>query len=384
MLATAGFDWRTPGLNVLLPVGITFYTFQALSYTMDLYRGQVKAERHLGRYALYVSFFPQLVAGPIERSTHLLGQFTRRNRIDYHRMKSGIQLMVWGLFKKMVIADRLAYFVDAAYSDLSAYGGGQLLVASVFFAFQIYCDFSAYSDIAIGAARVLGYDLMQNFNRPYFARSTRDFWRRWHISLSTWFRDYVYIPLGGNRLTPLRTSVNIFLVFLVCGLWHGASWNFVVWGGLHGIYLIAGRFTAPLRGKVRRALRISEDNPFLAAYQISTTFTLVLLGWIFFRAETLPDALLILGKICTAETLSLQGLSNYVIALDRPEFLVSLVAICALLLLECIHSRCHLGDWLNARNLWLRYAVYMAVIYTIIIFGMYGEYSGADFIYFKF
>ena len=384
MLATAGFDWRTPGLNVLLPVGITFYTFQALSYTMDLYRGQVKAERHLGRYALYVSFFPQLVAGPIERSTHLLGQFTRRNRIDYHRMKSGIQLMVWGLFKKMVIADRLAYFVDAAYSDPSAYGGGQLLVASVFFAFQIYCDFSAYSDIAIGAARVLGYDLMQNFNRPYFARSTRDFWRRWHISPSTWFRDYVYIPLGGNRLTPLRTSVNIFLVFLVCGLWHGASWNFVVWGGLHGIYLIAGRLTAPLRGKIRRALRISEDNPFLAAYQISTTFTLVLLGWIFFRAETLPDALLILGKICTAETLSLQGLSNYVIALDRPEFLVSLVAISALLLLECIHSRCHLGDWLNARNLWLRYAVYMAVIYTIIIFGMYGEYSGADFIYFKF
>jgi alginate O-acetyltransferase complex protein AlgI len=253
--------YDVPAYNLLLPVGISFYTFQTLSYSIEVYRGNQKPERHLGIFALYVSFFPQLVAGPIERSTRLLPQFWVQHGFDASRAASGFRLILWGFFKKIVIADRLAIYVNDVYGNPGAQDGLTLLVATYFFAFQIYCDFSAYSDIAIGSARIMGYDLMQNFRRPYFARSIQEFWQRWHISLSTWFRDYVYIPLGGNRVPKWRWYVNLMAVFLVSGLWHGAAWTFVVWGALHGGYLIVGVLTLDVRERAWQALERLAGRP---------------------------------------------------------------------------------------------------------------------------
>ena len=229
--------YRIPSFDLILPLGISFYIFKSLSYTIDVYRGDKAPERHLGFFALYVSFFPQLLAGPIERATRFLPQLYEKFDFDYPRVTKGLKLMLWGLFQKMVIADNLATLVDSVYNDPSHHQGISLILATFFFAFQIYCDFSGYSDIAIGAAQVLGIKTMDNFNRPYFSKSIPEFWRRWHISLSTWFRDYFYIPLGGNRVSIPRWYFNLFFVMLICGFWHGANWTFIVWGGLHGFYL---------------------------------------------------------------------------------------------------------------------------------------------------
>ena len=233
-LALAGVAFKRPAFDVILPVGISFYTFQALSYTMDVYRGEVEPERNPFRYALFVSFFPQLVAGPIERSKNLLGQLYERHDFDPDRARDGMLLMLWGMFEKIVIADRLALLVDYVYDHYAQLPGATIVLATVFFAFQIYCDFGGYSHIAIGAAQVMGFTLMENFRRPYLAQSAAEFWRRWHISLSTWFRDYLYIPMGGSRRGAFRKYLNTMVTFLVSGLWHGANWSFVVWGGLNG------------------------------------------------------------------------------------------------------------------------------------------------------
>ena len=226
-------DHSTLVSHLLLPIGLSFHTFQAMSYTIEVYRGNQKAEHHFGIYALYVMFYPQLVAGPIERPQNVLWQYHQYFAYNWENVKAGLMRMAWGFFKKLVIADRLALIVDPAYGNVAGHNGLSLLVATFCYTIQIYCDFSAYSDIAIGAARVMGYDLMENFRTPYVATSITDFWRRWHISLSTWFRDYFYIPLGGNRKGEVRRYVNLFLTFLVSGIWHGANWTFVVWGGLH-------------------------------------------------------------------------------------------------------------------------------------------------------
>ncbi|MCE7945771.1 MAG: MBOAT family protein, partial [Chlorobi bacterium CHB1] len=238
--------YEFPLFDILLPVGISFYTFQTLSYTIDVYRSEKTPERNFIKFALYVTFFPQLVAGPIERSTRLLPQFDHEHKFDANRVVSGLRLMLWGFFKKLVIADRLALYVNEVYNNPADYTGLPVIIATYFFAFQIYCDFSAYSDIAIGAARVLGFDLMKNFRQPYLAQSIGEFWKRWHISLSTWFRDYLYIPLGGNRVSRLRWYVNLMAVFLISGLWHGANWTFVVWGALHGSYFVLSLLTQKL------------------------------------------------------------------------------------------------------------------------------------------
>jgi alginate O-acetyltransferase complex protein AlgI len=222
------FDTHSPLLNILLPIGLSFHTFQAMSYTFEVYRGNQKAERHFGIYALYVMFYPQLVAGPIERPQNILHQFHVRHKFDYELAKSGLLLMAWGMFKKVVIADRLALFVNEVFDHPSDYSGPSVITAALFFSFQIFCDFSGYSDIAIGSARVMGFTLMTNFDRPYASASISEFWRRWHISLSTWFRDYLYIPLGGNRVSKPRAYLNLFIVFLVSGLWHGANWNYII------------------------------------------------------------------------------------------------------------------------------------------------------------
>ncbi|MDR1324440.1 MAG: MBOAT family protein [Treponema sp.] len=296
-----------PSFNVLLPVGISFYTFQALGYSIDVYRGTVQAERNLITYALFVTFFPQLVAGPIERTGNLLPQFKADHGFDYDRVTSGLKLAAWGMFKKIVVADRVALYVNAVYGEPTVYPAASLALATFFFAFQIYCDFSGYSDIAMGCARVLGFKLMSNFRQPYFAHSIADFWRRWHISLSSWLRDYIYIPLGGNRRGIPRQAFNLLITFLLSGLWHGAAWHFVAWGALHGVFQLAGRATNGVRSRIWRTLGIA-NSLLIRAVAVCVTFALVCVAWVFFRANTIGDALL----ICTKFVMLPAELASYV------------------------------------------------------------------------
>jgi D-alanyl-lipoteichoic acid acyltransferase DltB (MBOAT superfamily) len=284
--------WNVPNLDLLLPVGISFYTFQAVGYTIDVYRGDLKAEKNLGIYALFVSFFPQLVAGPIERAKSLLPQFRAKHYFDTSRLEAGVKQMIWGFFMKVVIADRLSLIVNAAYNNADTHNGTTLLIATVFFAFQIYCDFAGYSNIAIGASRIMGFDLMTNFRRPYFAINIGEFWQRWHISLSTWFRDYLYIPLGGNRVSASRNYLNVFITFVVSGIWHGANWTFVIWGFLHGTYNALQKFLGFDKLKFN-----NFSSPKLL--MIVVNFSLVSLAWVFFRANTISDAFSIIYKIFT-------------------------------------------------------------------------------------
>ncbi len=292
-----GLDWPVPDTELLLPMGISFYTFQTMSYTIDVYRGHLAPTRHFGKFALYVTFFPQLVAGPIERAPNLLPQFFKDIPFVADRVVQGLKQMLWGFFKKLVIADRVGLVVDHVYNAPAGQDGATLLLATVLFAIQIYCDFSGYSDIAIGAARVLGYDLMENFRTPFTAGSIREFWSRWHISLSTWFRDYVYVPLGGNRVGKWRWWTNLFVVFLISGLWHGASWTFVIWGALHGVYLIAALAFAPLWKRVEAALGVARIPRTWRFMNVVATFLLVLVSWVFFRANSFADIGLIFGRI---------------------------------------------------------------------------------------
>lgn len=281
--ASAGWQW-------LIPVGLSFYTFQAVGYVVDVYRKDMPAEHNLLIFALYLSFFPQLVAGPIERAANLLPQFRQDVRFDYDRAMSGIQLMLWGFFKKLVIADKLGLTVDWIYNSPQEHVGIPLLVATYFFTFQIYCDFSGYSDIAIGCARILGIDLMDNFNRPYLARSMGDFWRRWHISLYSWFRDYIYIPLGGRMSSALLTYRNVIIVFLVTGLWHGANYTFLLWGLGHGVALIASRSLSPAWRRLLDAIHIGRDSRLGKIVNWFVTFQAVSLLWVLFRANSVKDA----------------------------------------------------------------------------------------------
>jgi D-alanyl-lipoteichoic acid acyltransferase DltB (MBOAT superfamily) len=284
-------------LGLVLPLGISFYTFQAMSYAVDVYRRTLPAERNYFRYALFVMFFPQLVAGPIERAGHLLPQLRENHAFDASRTASGLRLILWGLLKKMVIADNLAVLVDRAYAGPDRFSAFSLLLATVMFAYQIFCDFSGYSDIAVGSARVLGVELMANFDRPYAAASISEFWQRWHISLSTWFRDYLYIPLGGNRSGTRRRYENLFVTFCVSGLWHGANWTFVVWGAYHGALVVAEYATAAWRQRLGAACGLAGNSLLLRSLQVVATFVLVNVGWVFFRAPSIGAAWSILGGI---------------------------------------------------------------------------------------
>ncbi len=281
-------------LQILLPIGLSFHTFQAMSYTIEVYRGNQKSEKDFGIYALYVMFYPQLVAGPIERPQNVLWQFHEYFKFDWELMKDGLMRMAWGMFKKVVIADRLALVVDYCYDNPLQHNGSTLLLATLFFTFQIYCDFSGYSDIALGAAKVMGFRLMENFDAPYFSKSINEFWRRWHISLSGWFRDYLYIPMGGNRVGETRKYFNLFFVFMMSGLWHGAAWNYIIWGALHGIYLIFAQMRERYFDfKMQNYL----PSGIVSRINIVITFILVMLSWVFFRAHGLRNALTILKKI---------------------------------------------------------------------------------------
>ena len=287
-------------LNLILPVGISFYTFQTLSYAIDVYRGQIKTERHFGYYALFVSFFPQLVAGPIERPENLLPQLRTRQRWSNEDAAAGLKRMLVGFFKKVVVADLLAVYVNAVYNDASNASAVSVILASVMFAVQIYCDFSGYTDIAIGCARVMGIRLMQNFDVPYAARSIKEFWNRWHISLSTWFRDYLYFPLGGSRCAKWKHLRNLMIVFLVSGLWHGAAWTFVIWGFLHGAYQVIGILTRNARETLCSKLGINRETRAYHAWQTVCTFLLVTFAWIFFRANSMADLGILMTKLFTA------------------------------------------------------------------------------------
>lgn len=286
-------------LNLILPVGISFYTFQTLSYVIDVYRGTIMAEKHFGYYALYVSFFPQLVAGPIERPENLLPQLKEEHSFKWTNTIRGLRKMLIGFFKKVVVADLLAVYVNAVYNNPDEATGFGVLIATIMFAFQIYCDFAGYTDIAIGCAEVMGIQLMQNFNRPYISESIQEFWRRWHISLSSWFRDYIYFPLGGSRCKKWRHLLNICIVFFISGLWHGAAWTFVLWGGIHGIYQVIGYFTKTPREKFWRLLHIDPECKGVRYLKKWNTFLLVCFAWMFFRANSFSDLGVLITKLFT-------------------------------------------------------------------------------------
>ncbi|WP_317197794.1 MBOAT family O-acyltransferase [Hymenobacter siberiensis] len=373
-----------PLLNIILPIGLSFHTFQAMSYTIEVYRGNFPAERHFGIYALYVMFYPQLVAGPIERPQNVLPQFHEKKHFDYGRIASGLRLMAWGLFKKVVIADRMAYLVNEVYNQPHNFHGLPLLVATVFFSIQIYCDFSGYSDMALGAARVMGFELMKNFDRPYFSKSISEFWRRWHISLSTWFKDYLYISLGGNRVALPRACFNLFFVFLVSGLWHGANWTFIVWGGLHGLYLVIGMLTKASRNRFITRLNLPFlNNPLL---NIGLTYVLATFAWIFFRANSLHDAIYVIRHLFDPASAFWQksvftGLSTVKVFYTLPQWLALFGALSLLFAVEKAQLHLSINNWLVQQATPVRWTLYYAIVLYI---ALLGAFEHVQFIYFQF
>ncbi len=372
-------------LNIILPVGISFYTFQTLSYTIDIYRDKIKPVKEWLPFFTFVAFFPQLVAGPIERASHLLPQFYKKYNFDYDRVKSGLLLALFGLFKKMVIADRLAILVNQVYNNPTEYSGIELSVATVFFAFQIYCDFSGYSDIAIGLSRTLGFDLMKNFNSPYFSKSITEFWRRWHISLSTWFRDYVYIPLGGSKKGKWRTYSNLFIVFLVSGLWHGAAITFVIWGGIHGFIIVIEKFSEDLYRKFLFKISLFEKGALsIRFFKWLFTFLIVCFSWIFFRANSYEHSLYISKNLFAWDYINKEDGFIYNLGLTKPEFILALVSILLLLLFEWFNKKYGAIKYLNKEFVIVRWLFYIIAVYVIVVFGVYGGDAPKEFIYFQF
>ncbi|MBA4053675.1 MAG: membrane-bound O-acyltransferase family protein [Marivirga sp.] len=368
-------------LNIILPVGISFYTFQTLSYSIDVYRRQLEPTKDFISFAAFVTFFPQLVAGPIERATNLLPQFYTQRSFDKAKAVDGLRQILWGLFKKMVIADNCASYANTIFNDSSSYSGFTLLLGAIFFAFQIYCDFSGYSDIAIGTSRLFGFSLMQNFAFPYFSRDIGEFWRRWHISLSTWFRDYVYIPLGGSKGGMWMKIRNIFLIFLISGFWHGANWTFVIWGALNAIYYLP----LLLRNKNRLNLDVvAEGRNFPSLRELSDialTFSLTLFAWIFFRAESVSAAVdfisrMVAGFVNPASFIEAFDFMHNQVGMFRP------IIFCLFFAVEWMGR----GDKYAIQNLGLnwsrtpRWAFYYAIIVIIILYT--GQQQG--FIYFQF
>ena len=371
-------DWNytMQPLAWVLPIGLSFHTFQSLSYTIEVYRGKQRAERHLGLFALYVMYFPQLVAGPIERPQNLLHQLRETHHFDTLRLRNGLMLMLWGLFKKVVIADRLAIQVNEVFNHPGLYHGLPVVMATYFFAFQIYCDFSGYSDIARGAAECMGVRLMVNFRRPYFAASIAEFWSRWHISLSTWFRDYVYIPLGGNRVSAWRWVRNALAVFLLSGLWHGANWTFVIWGSLHGLYLVIGRFTAPWRARLWTVTGLAHWPSLRKWVGVLCTFHLVLVGWLFFRAATLADVGVLWANAWRGpwRTAAWAGLGP-------EEFILAIASLFILISVHLLQRRWQLRSMLAHQPTWLRWSVAYGMILGVVLLG---EFRAQPFIYFQF
>lgn len=370
LLTWMGYENPVPFLKILLPIGLSFHTFQAMSYTIEVYRGKQKAEHHFGIYALYVMFYPQLVAGPIERPQNIIHQLKENHQFDYEKFKSGLNLMMWGFFKKIVVADRLAIYVGKVYGDCTYYDSLQIAIATIFFAIQIYCDFSGYSDIAIGAARTMGIDLMTNFNRPYFSTNIREFWSKWHISLSSWFRDYLYIPLGGNRVAYSKQIINVAIVFMVSGLWHGANWTFIIWGSLHAFYIVVYMILEKYGAWNFKTTMLTKTICMLF------TFLIVDYAWIYFRANSLEDAFYISQKLFTG---------NWSLAAYKPfedfgniSILISVIMVAYFMIVERYTHPKETGSFTSV-NKEIMFAVFNLTL--ILIFGSFNQQT---FIYFQF
>ena len=368
---TLGVSMHKSTLDIILPVGISFYTFQTLSYTIDIYRGKLRPTSSLINFAAYVSFFPQLVAGPIERATNLLPQVTKKRVFNEEKAISGVNLIIWGLFQKVVISDSCAPYVNAIFGGYQEVNSLSLALGAVYFAFQIYGDFAGYSNIAIGSARLLGFDLMRNFNYPYFSRDMAEFWRRWHISLSTWFRDYVYIPLGGSRGTKANQLRNVLIIFLVSGLWHGANWTFVFWGALHALFFIPILLSKSKRKNLDQVAYNTILPNFKEILQMLCTFILACIAWVFFRADGMKIAGRYLYRLFTDLTFDIEFISN-----DR--YTVELLLLLAIfIIIEWVHKRYEhpfQGKW-----------KFVKLVFILLLIFTQGAYSNPnDFIYFQF
>lgn len=366
-------------LNLLLPVGISFYTFQTFGYVIDVYRGDVKAEKHFGKYATFISFFPQLVAGPIERTRNLLPQIKNLSEFDYQKAIYGLKIMAWGFFKKVAVADALAVSVDSVYNNLGDYRGFSLVFASFLFAFQIYCDFSGYSDIAVGTAKLFGIDLMRNFNSPYFSASIKEFWSRWHISLSQWFRDYIYIPLGGNRCSKVRNSFNLIVTFLLSGLWHGANWTFVIWGFLHGVMQIAEKFLIKRSNRKR-----NFEFSLRWALSVIVVFVLCTVAWVFFRAASIEDAIYVFKNaflgLGDPWSYIRNGLSS--MGISMKELIAIAIPLTLLFAYDFANLKTDVITWISNRKVLVRWVVYISLFFIIVFLRPVN--SGGEFIYFQF
>ncbi|MBQ8164238.1 MAG: MBOAT family protein [Clostridia bacterium] len=360
-------------LEIVLPVGISFYTFQTMSYVIDVYRGEIKAEHHFGIYAAFISYFPQLVAGPIERTRNLLPQIHSEKFFDYKQATYGMKLMAWGFFKKLVIADVIAVYVDSVFGALPKHRGCDLLIAIFFFTIQIYCDFSGYSDIAIGTAKLMGIELMTNFKSPYFSTSIREFWSRWHISLSTWFKDYVYIPLGGNRCSKIRNYFNLMVTFLVSGLWHGASWNFLIWGGIHGIAQVAEKHFN------KTSVRLHQ-NTVMRIFSMVSVFLFCNFAWIFFRAETFSNAIYVITHMFT-DVFETAILLKSSLGLTLSKLLTIFGCITLLGIYDYFSLKFDVIERISQKSILIRYFFYFGIVFIILTFRASSE---AEFVYFQF
>ena len=368
---------KTDGLllKIILPVGISFYTFQALSYSIDVYRGKLKATRDIVQFFAFVSFFPQLVAGPIERATNLLPQFEKPRKFDYNEAVDGMRQILWGLFKKIVVADNCAVYVDQVFNSYQDQSGSTLLLAAILFTFQIYGDFSGYSDIAIGTAKLFGIRLMRNFNVPYFSRDIAEFWRRWHISLTTWFRDYVYIPLGGSRCSKAKVIRNTFVIFLLSGFWHGANWTFIAWGAYHAVLFLP----LILLGKNRKHTDIVAAGRILPTFkeagQMLLTFFLAVIGWIIFRAESIGQAWEYVGGIMGRNLFSIPWL------MTRHFYIPTFIGILVLIVVDWLNRNKEYGLCLSIKYKWVRWLIYYILV--LAIFNLQPS-ENVQFIYFQF
>jgi len=387
------WNYSLEALSLVLPIGLSFHVFQSLSYTIEVYRGNQKPERNFLILAIYVMFYPQLVAGPIERPQNLLHQFREKHQVDLARIGKGLRLMVYGFFMKLFIADNLAPFVDQVYDHPLEYLAPSFVIATVFFAFQIYCDFAGYSYIAIGSARVMGFTLMENFRQPYFSRSVSEFWRRWHISLSTWFKDYVYVPLGGSRKGERRHITNLLVTFLLSGLWHGANWTYVVWGGLNGIYLVLETFKNKyLKVGLPRISKNLFAESLKAIAQTLLTFALICLTWVFFRAESIGGAFHIIGQMFAGWDMLPEGMSRaefyrqYVfIGRSDYDFYWSLGGIALLLVAEYLYLQNYVSRIFTLENRFVRYGIQWFLIATaLLLIIVFAKTDAQQFIYFQF
>ncbi len=371
ILSIFGIKMDMPSLHIIIPVGISFFTFKKMSYVIDVFRGTIKPERHFGFFALYVGHFLEILSGPIDRAGNLIPQLRKPRALNSDDVSAGFLLILWGLFMKVVVADRLAIYTDAIFNNVPHHYGSSLLIAAYFYTFQIYCDFAGYTNIAIGCGRLMGIDLMPNFKMPYLSKSIAEFWRRWHMSLSFWFRDYLYIPLGGSRVSKLRRCINYMVIFILCGLWHGANWTFVIWGGLHGFFISVGYLTKAMRSKMLQLYPVRGG--ILSFIRIFITFHMVAFAWIFFRVNSFDDAKSFFNHIFTGWPMPF---------LDLNSMIYGIAGIMTVVCVEILQHRQRLSlDSFVKMPVVLRWSCYYVLIFAVILLGVDGD---SAFIYFQF